>query len=71
MQQNRENWTAVRNNGRYIVIDKITNEIINTCQGYGFKTEATCKNWIRNMQRQVGIVTREHATDPLHSYPLF
>ena len=25
MQQNRENWTAVINNGRYIVIDKITN----------------------------------------------
>lgn len=71
MQQNRENWTAVRNNGRYIVIDKITNEIINTCQGYGFKTEATCWNWIRNMQRQVGIVTHEQSIDRPHSYPLF
>ena len=56
MNENRENWTAILNsNGRYIVIDKTTGSIINDAQGFGFTSESKCWNWIRNMQRQVGI----------------
>lgn len=62
MTRDRENWIAVYNNGRYIVVDKTTNSIINNAQGYGFKNESNCWNWIRNQQRQVGIILSE---DPI------
>ena len=55
MEENRKNWIAELNNGRYIVVDKTTGTIINDAQGYGFKNESKCWNWIRNQQRQVGI----------------
>jgi hypothetical protein len=57
--QNRENWIAVQHNGRYIVVDKTTNTIIDDAQGYGFRNESKCWNWIRSMQRQVGIELNE------------
>jgi hypothetical protein len=53
--KNRKNWIAVQKNGRYIVVDKTTGSIINDAQGWGFSSESKCWNWIRNMQRQVGI----------------
>ena len=56
---NRKNWIAVQNNGRYIVVDKITGTIIYDAQGYGFMNESKCWNWIRSMQRQVGIELNE------------
>ena len=59
MEENRKNWIAELNNGRYIVVDKTTGIIINDAQGYGFKNESKCWNWIRNMQRQVGIELNE------------
>ena len=55
MEENRKNWIAELNNGRYIVVDKTTGIIINDAQGYGFKNGSKCLNWIRNQQRQVGI----------------
>ena len=56
MEENRKNWIAELNNGRYIVVDKTTGTIVNDAQGYGFKNESKCWNWIRNQQRQVGII---------------
>ena len=64
-KQNRKNWIAVQNDGRYIVVDKTTGTIINDAQGYGFKNESKCWNWIRNQQRQVGIVFSEPTTNAL------
>ena len=55
-KQNRENFIAVMNNGMYIVVDKTTGTIINDVQGYGFKNESICWNWIHN-QQQGGIET--------------
>lgn len=55
MTSERENWVPKYENGRFVVIDKLTNDVINTSQGYGFTSEEKCWNWIRNMQRQVGI----------------
>lgn len=63
--QHRENWIAVSHNGRYIVTDKTSGTIINDAQGYGFNTESKCWNWIRNQQRQVGIVFNEPTQDAL------
>lgn len=63
--QNRENWIAVMNNGRYIVIDKTTGITIYDAQGYGFKNASKCWNWIRNQQRQVGITFSEPTQDAL------
>jgi len=63
--QNRENWIAVMSNGRYIVVDKTTGITIYDAQGYGFKNESKCWNWIRNQQRQVGIVFSEPTQDAL------
>jgi hypothetical protein len=57
--QNRENWIAVMSNGRYIVVDKTTGTIVYDAHGYGFWNELKCWNWIRNMQRQVGIELNE------------
>ena len=56
---NRKNWIAVQNNGRYIVVDKMTGTIIYDAKGYEFMNESKCWNWIRNMQRQVGIELNE------------
>jgi hypothetical protein len=56
---NRKNWIAVQNNGRYIVVDKMTGTIVYDAQGYGFRNESKCWNWIRYMQRQVGIELNE------------
>ena len=64
-KDSRKNWIAVQNNGRYIVVDKTTGTIINDAQGYGFKNESKCWNWIRNQQRQVGIVFSEPTTNAL------
>lgn len=58
-KKNRKNWIAVQNNGRYIVVDKMTGTIVYDAQGYGFRNESKCWNWIRNMQRQVGIELNE------------
>ena len=58
-KKNRKNWIAVMNNGRYFVVDKTTGTIIKDVQGYGFMNESKCWNWIRNMQRQVGIELNE------------
>ena len=41
---NRKNWIAVQNNGRYIVVDKMTGTIIYDAQGYGFMNESKCWN---------------------------
>ena len=46
-------------NGRYIVVDKTTGTIVYDAHGYGFWNELKCWNWIRNMQRQVGIELNE------------
>ena len=56
---NRKNWIAVLNNGRYIIVDKMTGTIVYDAQGYGFRNESKCRIWIRNMQRQVGIELNE------------
>ena len=64
-KHNRKNWIAVQNDGRYIVVDKTTGTIINDAQGYGFKNKSKCWNWIRNQQRQVGIVFSEPTTNAL------
>ena len=61
-KKNRKNWIAVQNNGRYIVVDKMTGAIVYNAQGYGFRNESKCWNWIRNMQRQVGIELKNHPT---------
>ena len=52
-------------NGRYIVIDKTTGITIYDAQGYGFKNKSKCQNWIRNQQRQVGIIFSEPTQDTL------
>lgn len=62
---NRENWIAIQHKGRYIVIDKTTGTIIHDAQGYGFRNESKCWNWIRNQQRQVGILFSETTQDAL------
>lgn len=64
-KKNRKNWIAVQNNGRYIVVDKMTETIIYDAQGYGFRNESKCWNWIRNQQRQVGILFSETTQDAL------
>jgi hypothetical protein len=55
--QNRENWIAVMNNGRYIVVDKTTGITIYDAQGYGFQKrikmleldkESTTTSWYNN-----------------------
>jgi hypothetical protein len=53
------------NNGRYIVVDKTTGITIYDAQGYGFRNESKCRNWIRNQQRQVGIIFSEPTQDAL------
>jgi len=68
MTQNRENWIPVLYGDKYYVVDKITNKIMFDAQGYGMKTEEKCWNWIKNMQRQVGIVIEQQQP---HSNPLF
>ena len=65
MEENRKNWIAELNNGRYIVVDKTTGTIVNDAQGYGFKNESKCWNWIRNQQRQVGIIFSEPTQNAL------
>ena len=65
MEENRKNWIAELNNGRYIVVDKTTGTIVNDAQGYGFKNESKCRNWIRNQQRQVGIIFSEPTPNAL------
>ena len=57
--QNRESWIGVMSSDRYIVVDKTTGITIYDAQGYGFRNESKCWNWIRNMQRQVGIELNE------------
>lgn len=64
-KQNRENRIAKLNNGRYVVVDKMTETIIYDAQGYGFRNESKCWNWIRNQQRQVGILFSETTQDAL------
>ena len=59
MTTERQNWIPKYENGRFVVIDKLTNDVINTSQGYGFTSEEKCRNWIRNMQQQVGIYNCE------------
>lgn len=51
----RWNWIPSRRGLRYMVVDKETGEIVNDCNGYGFKTQDKCVAWIRFMQQQVGI----------------
>ena len=36
MTTERQNWIPKYENGRFVVIDKLTNDVINTSQGYGF-----------------------------------
>ncbi len=67
MQEQRENWIATVRNGKYVVVDKMTNSIIYDAQGHGFKNESKCRNWIRNQQRHVGITMSE---EPVYN-PLF
>ena len=61
MQENKENWIPQFINGKYIVVDNTTG----TIQGYGFKNESKCWNWIRNQQRQVGIIFSEPTPNAL------
>lgn len=44
MTTERQNWIPKYENGRFVVIDKLTNEVINTSQGYGFTSEEKCRN---------------------------
>lgn len=69
----RQNWTPKYENGRFVVVDKLTNDVINTSQDYGFTSEEKCWNWIRNQQRQVGINISEpgHAIGIPHADPLY
>ena len=55
MLEKRENWVPQLINGKYVIIDKETKEVINDFQGYGSKSEQKCWNWIHNQQQQVGI----------------
>jgi len=73
MTTERQNWIPKYENGRFVVIDKLTNDVINTSQDYGFTSEEKCWNWIRNQQRQVGINISEpgHAIGIHHADPLY
>ena len=72
MTRDRENWIPQHINGKIVVIDKLTNCVIYTSQDHGFTTEEKCWNWIRNMQKQVGIYISEPERTPTPtSDPLF
>ena len=72
MTRDRENWIPQNLNGKIVVIDKLTNCVININQEFGFKTEEKCWNWIRNMQKQVGInISEPERTSTPTSNPLF
>ena len=73
MTTERQNWIPKYENGRFVVIDKLTNDVINTSQDYGFTSEEKCWNWIRNQQRQVGINISEpgYAMGIPHADPLY
>ena len=72
MTRDRENGIPQNVNRKIVVIDKLTNHIIYTNQDYGFTTEEKCWNWIRNMQKQVGInISEPKRTSTLISDPLF
>ncbi len=51
-----------RSDGRYIVIDSETLAVIDNAQGYGYKTEAKCWNWIRNQQKNASSIIKEDNT---------
>ena len=69
MTRERENWIPKYVNVKIVVIDKLTNSVIYTNQDYGFKTEEKCWNWIRNMQKQVGIIINEPKQIPIYPQP--
>ena len=72
MTRDRENWIPQNLNGKIVVIDKLTCCVIYTNQEFGFKTEEKYWNWIRNMQKQVGInISEPERTSTLISDPLF
>ena len=72
MTKDRGNWIPQKVNGIIVVIDKLTNCVIYTNQEFGFKTEEKCWNWIRNMQKQVGInISEPERTSTPTSDPLF
>ena len=51
----RINWVSSKSGLRWVAVDKETGEIVNDCNGYGFRTREKCMNWIRYMQKQVSI----------------
>ncbi len=62
-KSNMNNWMPCRrSDGRYIVTDSDTQAIIDNAQGYGFKTEAKCWNWIRNQQNKASSIIKEDNT---------
>jgi hypothetical protein len=72
MTKDRGNWIPQKVNGIIGVIDKLTYCVIYTNQEFGFKTEEKCWNWIRNMQKQVGInISEPERTSTPTSDPLF
>ncbi len=62
-KSNRNNWMPYRrSDGRYIVFDSETLAVIDNAQGYGYKTEAKCWNWIRNQQNKANCIIKEDCT---------
>lgn len=62
-QMERFDWIPQQRGMRFIVVNKETGEVVNDCNGYGFKSSAAAGKWIEYMQQQVGII-KDQRHDP-------
>ena len=62
-QMERFDWVPQQRGLRFIVVNKETGEVVNDCNGYGFKSSAAADKWIEYMQQQVGII-KDQRQDP-------
>ena len=62
-QMERFDWIPQQRGLRFIVVNKENGEVVNDCNGYGFKSSAAADKWIEYMQQQVGII-KDQRQDP-------
>ncbi len=62
-QMERFDWVPQQRGLRFIVVNKETGEVVNDCNGYGFKSSEAADKWIEYMQQQVGII-KDQRHDP-------
>ena len=67
-QMERFDWVPQQRGLRFIVINKETGEVVNDCNGYGFKSCAAADKWIGYMQQQVGIIKDQRHDSNIKTY---